>query len=51
MECKELINRMMIPVKPQFNDEELIKLEESNLTEVISNVCLLILILVYSKEY
>ena len=38
MEFKELLNRVSIPIKPKINEEEAIKAEESNISEVILNV-------------
>lgn len=41
MELKELLNRMCLPAKQKLNDEELIKNEENNISEVITNVRLI----------
>lgn len=52
MEYKELLNRISIPVKPKINEDELIKAEENNISEVIQNVKILFkILLVFSKKY
>jgi hypothetical protein len=38
MEFKEILSSLSIPKKPKVNEEEQIKAEENNLTEVILNV-------------
>lgn len=38
MEFKELLNRLSLPVKPKQNEEDIIKTEEGNISEVILNV-------------
>jgi hypothetical protein len=38
MEFKEILNRVSIPIKQKINEEELIKAEESNISDVILNV-------------
>ena len=38
MELKEILNRLSMPVKPKINEEELIKNEENNISEVMNNV-------------
>ncbi len=42
MELKEILNRISQPIKPKLNEEEMIKNEESNISEVITNVLLLL---------
>lgn len=48
MEFKEILSRLSIPSKPKANEEEQIKAEENNLSEVILNVIVFKLILSYS---
>jgi hypothetical protein len=43
MEFKELLNRVSVPIKQKVNEEELIKAEESNISEVILNVKIIFL--------
>jgi hypothetical protein len=38
MELKEILNRTILPVRPKINEEEAIKNEENNITEVMTNV-------------
>lgn len=38
MEFKEILSKLSIPIKQNNNEEEMIKAEEANLSEVISNV-------------
>jgi hypothetical protein len=38
MEFKEILSRLSIPAKTKVNEEEQIKAEENNLSEVILNV-------------
>jgi hypothetical protein len=41
MEFKEILSRLSIPAKPKVKEEEQIKAEENNLSEVILNVRIL----------
>jgi hypothetical protein len=38
MDFKELLSRLSVPIKPKVNEEEQIKIEESNYLEVVNNV-------------
>lgn len=38
MEFKELLGRLCMPIKQKVNEEELIKAEEANITDVLVNV-------------
>jgi hypothetical protein len=38
MELRELLNRVSLPVKAKINEEEAIKNEENNISEVMTNV-------------
>lgn len=38
MELKEILNKTILPVRPKINEEEAIKNEENNITEVMTNV-------------
>jgi hypothetical protein len=38
MELREILSRMCLPVKPKLTEEEMIKNEENNISEVITNV-------------
>lgn len=38
MEFKEILSRLSVPVKQKVNEEELIRNEETNFSEVIINV-------------
>jgi hypothetical protein len=50
MEFKEILSRLSIPVRAKVNEEELIKLEETNFSETLINVKLAFTI-VYTEEY
>ena len=38
MELRELLNRVSLPVKAKINEEEAIKNEENNISEVMTNL-------------
>jgi len=38
MELKEILNKTILPLRPKINEEEAIKNEENNITEVMTNV-------------
>jgi len=38
MEVKEILSKLTIPIKEKINEDDLIKNEENNITEVIMNV-------------
>jgi hypothetical protein len=38
MDLKEVLGRLTVPIKQKVNEDELIKAEENNLSEVILNV-------------
>lgn len=38
MEIKEILSKLTIPIKPKINEDDQIKNEENNITEVIMNV-------------
>lgn len=44
MDFRELFTRVLMPVKPKVNDDELLKAEETNYYEVIEKVKLILLI-------
>ena len=42
MELKEILNKTILPLRPKINEEEAIKNEENNITEVMTNVTIYI---------
>jgi hypothetical protein len=50
MEFKELLEKLSVPVKPKLNEEDQIKAEENNLSDVILNVNISVLIFSFLKK-